>query len=225
MEGRHARRGGLHCSERSRSTTRQHGGGRRRPARRRPERSDSTPRRVRQAFEDWIALPSIAAEDLSFPVGAEYMAKLAREAGFQHVEVSRPTASRVSSPRSTPAPRRRSGSTSCTTSSSSIRPSGRRRRSRRACRQAGPRQSDDGPRRGQSEGAAVGASSPRLHAIRGAGKEVAGEPGAGRRRRGGNRLAAHRSARAPARGRRRAPQDASACSCPRRRRTSTASSR
>jgi acetylornithine deacetylase/succinyl-diaminopimelate desuccinylase-like protein len=36
---------------------------------------------------EWIALPSIAAEDLNFPAGAEHMAKLARDAGFQQVAV------------------------------------------------------------------------------------------------------------------------------------------
>jgi acetylornithine deacetylase/succinyl-diaminopimelate desuccinylase-like protein len=36
---------------------------------------------------DWIALPSIAAENLNFPAGAEHMAKLAREAGFQQVAI------------------------------------------------------------------------------------------------------------------------------------------
>ncbi|MDR7136073.1 acetylornithine deacetylase/succinyl-diaminopimelate desuccinylase-like protein [Lysobacter niastensis] len=40
-----------------------------------------------KALQDWIALPSIAAEDLNAKQGAEYMAKLAREAGFQHVEI------------------------------------------------------------------------------------------------------------------------------------------
>jgi hypothetical protein len=40
-----------------------------------------------QALKDWIALPSIAAENLNFPAGAEHMAKLAREAGFTRVEV------------------------------------------------------------------------------------------------------------------------------------------
>jgi acetylornithine deacetylase/succinyl-diaminopimelate desuccinylase-like protein len=40
-----------------------------------------------QRLKDWIALPSIAAEDLNFPAGAEHMAKLAREAGFQRVEI------------------------------------------------------------------------------------------------------------------------------------------
>jgi acetylornithine deacetylase/succinyl-diaminopimelate desuccinylase-like protein len=40
-----------------------------------------------KALQEWIALPSIAAENLNFPSGAEHMAKLAREAGFQHVAV------------------------------------------------------------------------------------------------------------------------------------------
>jgi acetylornithine deacetylase/succinyl-diaminopimelate desuccinylase-like protein len=40
-----------------------------------------------QGLRDWIALPSIAAEDLNAREGAEYMARLAREAGFQKVEV------------------------------------------------------------------------------------------------------------------------------------------
>ncbi|HEY3053095.1 MAG TPA: M20/M25/M40 family metallo-hydrolase [Thermoanaerobaculia bacterium] len=38
-------------------------------------------------LQDWIALPSIAAEDRGYPAGAEYMAKLARDAGFQQVTV------------------------------------------------------------------------------------------------------------------------------------------
>ncbi|HEU5163617.1 MAG TPA: M20/M25/M40 family metallo-hydrolase [Thermoanaerobaculia bacterium] len=38
-------------------------------------------------LQDWIAIPSIAAENLNFPRGADYMAQLARDAGFQHVEV------------------------------------------------------------------------------------------------------------------------------------------
>ena len=38
-------------------------------------------------LQDWIALPSIAAEDRNFPAGAEHMAKLAREAGFQQATV------------------------------------------------------------------------------------------------------------------------------------------
>jgi acetylornithine deacetylase/succinyl-diaminopimelate desuccinylase-like protein len=38
-------------------------------------------------LKDWIALPSIAAEDLNSREGAEYMAELARDAGFQKVEI------------------------------------------------------------------------------------------------------------------------------------------
>ncbi|MEA2238342.1 MAG: hypothetical protein QOC81_3066 [Thermoanaerobaculia bacterium] len=38
-------------------------------------------------LQDWIALPSIAAEDRNYPAGAEYMAKLALDAGFQHATV------------------------------------------------------------------------------------------------------------------------------------------
>lgn len=40
-----------------------------------------------QGLRDWIALPSIAAEDLNAREGAATMARLAREAGFQRVEV------------------------------------------------------------------------------------------------------------------------------------------
>lgn len=38
-------------------------------------------------LKDWIALPSIAAENRNSREGAEYMAQLAREAGFQKVEI------------------------------------------------------------------------------------------------------------------------------------------
>src|SRR5215211_4382161 len=38
-------------------------------------------------LQDWIKLPSIAAEGLNTQEGAEYMAKLAKEAGFQKAEV------------------------------------------------------------------------------------------------------------------------------------------
>ena len=44
---------------------------------------DATVKRLR----DWIALPSIAAENRNYPQGPDHMARLAREAGFQHVEV------------------------------------------------------------------------------------------------------------------------------------------
>src|SRR6184192_3831716 len=38
-------------------------------------------------LQDWIAQVSIAAEDRGYPEGAEYMAQLAREAGFQQATV------------------------------------------------------------------------------------------------------------------------------------------
>ena len=38
-------------------------------------------------LQEWIALPSIAAENLNYPQGPDYMAKLAREAGFTDVEI------------------------------------------------------------------------------------------------------------------------------------------
>lgn len=37
-------------------------------------------------IQDWIALPSIAAENRDMDKGADYMMALARDAGFQHVE-------------------------------------------------------------------------------------------------------------------------------------------
>lgn len=38
-------------------------------------------------LQEWIALPSIAAENRNYPQGPEHMAKLATMCGFQHVEV------------------------------------------------------------------------------------------------------------------------------------------
>ena len=40
-----------------------------------------------ERLRKWIALPSIAAENRNYPQGAEYMAQLLRDAGFQHAEV------------------------------------------------------------------------------------------------------------------------------------------
>jgi acetylornithine deacetylase/succinyl-diaminopimelate desuccinylase-like protein len=42
-----------------------------------------------QMLRDWIALPSIAAENKGYPQGADYMAKLARDAGFSRVDLVR----------------------------------------------------------------------------------------------------------------------------------------
>src|SRR5205807_10247653 len=38
-------------------------------------------------LQEWIALPSIAAENRNFPQGPEHMAKLARDAGFTGVRL------------------------------------------------------------------------------------------------------------------------------------------
>src|ERR1700721_2749635 len=38
-------------------------------------------------LQDWIALPSIAAENRNYPQGPEYMAKLAQDAGFGNVKL------------------------------------------------------------------------------------------------------------------------------------------
>ena len=40
-----------------------------------------------ERLREWITLPSIAAENIGFPAGAEHMAKLARDAGFQTVKI------------------------------------------------------------------------------------------------------------------------------------------
>ncbi|WP_295635762.1 M20/M25/M40 family metallo-hydrolase [Novosphingobium sp.] len=40
-----------------------------------------------QRLRNWIALPSIAAENRNYPAGPEYMKQLALDAGFQHAEV------------------------------------------------------------------------------------------------------------------------------------------
>lgn len=43
-------------------------------------------------IQEWIAVPSVAAQNAGYPQGPEYMARLAREAGFQQVKVM-PTSS------------------------------------------------------------------------------------------------------------------------------------
>jgi acetylornithine deacetylase/succinyl-diaminopimelate desuccinylase-like protein len=48
-----------------------------------PKLHDETVKRL----QDWIALPSIAAENRNYPQGPEFMAKLARDAGFADVEI------------------------------------------------------------------------------------------------------------------------------------------
>jgi acetylornithine deacetylase/succinyl-diaminopimelate desuccinylase-like protein len=50
------------------------------------KRHDEAVKRLRH----WIAQVSIAAENRGYPAGAEYMAKLARDAGFQQATVIKP---------------------------------------------------------------------------------------------------------------------------------------
>lgn len=40
-----------------------------------------------ERIQNWIKLPSIAAENLNMVEGAQYMSSLAKDAGFQHVEI------------------------------------------------------------------------------------------------------------------------------------------
>ena len=40
-----------------------------------------------KALQDWVALPTIAAEKRNTPAGAEYMMQLARDAGFQQAKI------------------------------------------------------------------------------------------------------------------------------------------
>ncbi|HSD70793.1 MAG TPA: hypothetical protein VLB07_14635, partial [Woeseiaceae bacterium] len=40
-----------------------------------------------QRLQEWIALPSIAAENLNFPAGPEHMAALLKDAGFQRADI------------------------------------------------------------------------------------------------------------------------------------------
>src|SRR5580700_9782763 len=48
-------------------------------------------------LQDWIAVPSIAAENRNYPQGPDYMAQLARDAGFANVEILPTSASLGSS--------------------------------------------------------------------------------------------------------------------------------
>jgi acetylornithine deacetylase/succinyl-diaminopimelate desuccinylase-like protein len=43
--------------------------------------------RALERLQEWVRRPAIAAENLGFPEGAEHMAALLREVGFQHAEV------------------------------------------------------------------------------------------------------------------------------------------
>ena len=176
-------------------------------------------------LQDWIALPSIAAESLNSADGrgAHGAARARRRLPEGDDRAHRRQARRVRDAR-----RRRGedGRPLLHVRRQAVRPGGVDVAAARGAhrRQAGLRQGDRRPRRGEPEGTRGGvprgaARDPRRR------QEAAGEPRAGRRGRGGDRLAAHRADRPPAGGRGGAAQAASASSCPRRRRTPTASSR
>jgi hypothetical protein len=66
-------------------------------------------------LQDWIGQVSMAAEDRGYPEGAEYMAKLAHDAGFQHVTVRTRMANLACSRHSMRGRRKRSDFISCMT--------------------------------------------------------------------------------------------------------------
>ena len=143
-------------------------------------------------LQEWIALPSIAAENRNYPQGPEYMAQLARDAGFTGVKLM-PTSGK-------PGVFGRLDAGARTTigiyfmydvkqfvpeewSSPPLEA--------QAGAEGGPGHGVHGARRRQPEG--TGELVPeRAHGLQGRGQEAAGEPGAGVRGRGGDRLAALR---------------------------------
>ena len=146
-------------------------------------------------LQDWIRQVSIAAEDRGYPEGAEYMAKLARDAGFQQATVINTDGKPgVFATLDAGAPKtvglyfmydvKQFDPAEWTSPPTEARlvdkpPLGKVMMGRGAVNQKGP------------EAAVLAA----LHAIRGAGKKDAGEPGDGGRRRGGDRFAAHSATR------------------------------
>ena len=174
-------------------------------------------------LQDWIALPSIAAENRNYPAGAEYMAKLARDAGFQQATVIN-TDGKPGVFATLDAGAKKTVGLYFMYDVKQFDPAewtspplearivdkpglGKAIVGRGAVNQKGP------------ESAFLAA----LHAIRGAGKKMPVNLVHGRRGRRGDRIAAHRTDRSSARGRGGAAQDAPASSCPPPRRISTAS--
>ena len=176
-------------------------------------------------LQEWIALPSIAAENRNYPQGPEHMAQLAREAGFTGVKLM-PTSGK-------PGVFGRLDAGARTTigiyfmydvkqfvpeewSSPPLEA--------QAGAEGGPGHGVHGARRRQPEG--TGELVPeRPHGLQGRGQEAAGEPGAGVRGRGGDRLAALRRGGHEPGGPRRTQEVRRASSCPRPARTATAACR
>ena len=176
-------------------------------------------------LHDWIALPSIAAENRGYPQGAEYMAQLRarrrlpargrdsdqgqagrlRDARRRRGELARPLLHV-----------RRQAVRSRRVELAAARGADRR--------QARRRQDHRGTRRDEHERPQV-ACLAALHAFKAAGPEASGQPRARLRRRRGNRLAELSADRLQARGRGRAARNASASSFRSATRASTARSR
>ena len=173
-------------------------------------------------LQEWIALPSIAAENRNYPQGPEHMAQLARDAGFTGVKLM-PTSGKPGV-----FGRLDAGATHHDRDLLHVRRQAVRARGvelaaarSEARAEGGPRHGLHGARRRQSEG--TGELVPeRADGLQGRGQEAAGEPGAGVRGRGGDRLAALRRGGHEPGGAGRAEEVRRRCSCPRPARTATA---
>src|SRR5579864_671742 len=142
-------------------------------------------------LQDWIALPSIAAENRNYPQGPEHMAQLARDAGFTGVKIM-PTSGK---PGVFAHRRRRAYHRGYLfhVRRQAVRARGvELAAARRSFGSEGrTRYGVHGARRRQSKGA--GEFLPeRSHGVQGRRLCAARQPGAGVRRRGGDRLAALR---------------------------------
>ena len=151
-------------------------------------------------LQDWIKQVSIAAEDRGFPEGAEYMAKLAKDAGFQQATVIK-TDGKPGVFATLDAGAAKTVGLYFMYDVKQFDPAEWKSPplEARDRRQAELRQGDGRSRGGESEGAAVGGARGAA-CDQGRGEEDAGEPGDGGGRRGGDRFAAHRATCAQAGG-------------------------
>ena len=141
-------------------------------------------------LQEWIALPSIAAENRNFPQGPEYMAKLAKDAGFTGVKLI-PTSGKPGVFGKIDARRAHHDGHLFHVRRETVHPRGVEFTAARGPlgAEAGSGDGMHGPRRGESKGAREFLSE-RAHGVQGGGQEIAGESRAGVRGRGGDRLAA-----------------------------------
>ena len=146
-------------------------------------------------LQDWIAQISIAAEDRGYPEGAEYMAKLARDAGFQNATVIN-TDGKPGVFATLDAGAPKTVGLYFMYDVKQFDPVGVVVAADRSANrgQTATWQSDDRSRRGEPEGTGSGVSRcPARNSRRG--KEDAGKSGDGGRRRRGDRFAAHPATR------------------------------